>query len=129
MANTHFENQTQFSAEEPFFENPGQVPVGEVVVKERVPLLKRRKSMIALLSVVAVSSLLLLYGYAQYVTWQRRLGTPEEIMVPTPAPLAPSELSAQAQSLRAELKLADPVKQELLFPQIDLSLRLEERPR
>lgn len=126
-ASWELENQTQFTVEEPFMEDPLAPPVSNEAPKPKVPFLKRRKTIVGLLVLTLVISLGLLFGYAQYVAWQRRLSEPPVPVVPTAAPLQRSSLYEEAQALKGQLKLADPVKQELLFPQIDPELRLEEK--
>lgn len=129
MKQSNLENQTQFSVEEPFFEEPELIPGQKGMEKPHVPLLKRRKTILAILILTICASLGILFGYAQYVEWQKKLREPVPVVVPTPMQMTPSELSSEVQSLRLELKQADPVRQELLFPQIDLFLRMEEKPR
>lgn len=122
-------NQTQFSTEEPFFEDPNVIPEEPKAYKPPVPFFKRRKTIIGLTLVLVVLGLGLLFGYAYYVEWLRRIQEPPIVLEPTRPPVTFTELSQEAEALRLQLKTADPEERELIFPPIDMSLRMEEARR
>lgn len=120
-------NQTQFSLEEPFFqnsepvqpkmpENPQPVPVA--------PQSNMKRNLIAggvLFFVFFLFLVVLLLG--------RGKGT-IELPLPSSAPNQPgevTELQLQVENYQESLEGIDPTKQTLVFPPVNMKLRLEEK--
>ena len=120
-------NQTQFSAEEPFFEQPVALPQSEVVIREKVPFWRRRKTVIFLIITGTALLLLILFGMSVYIENRRRIHgeVPVEI-TPPPAPSV-NEYTKDVDNLRIELKAADPAEPPLQVPNVDYEIRLDER--
>lgn len=122
-------NQTQFSAEEPFFEQPIPLPQVDRPVKTTVPFFKRRKTIILLILVATLTLLFVLYVVNQIVERNRRLGTAPEIVVASPTPTPVDTLVLEVEQLRTQWKQADPSQVELQPPAIDPTIRLDQRER
>lgn len=118
-------NQTQFSAEEPFFEQPVSLPQETRVVKPVVPFFKRRKTIIALIIVASVILLFTLFIISIIVERNRRLGIGPEVTTATPTPAVSNSLVQEVEQLRLEWKAADPSQLELQPPAVDMMLRLD----
>lgn len=130
MAKSH--DQTQFSLEEPLFEQMGQMPVEEVVeeIKPKVPWYKRKKLVALVIGGTSLVALLLLFVVAQ-VIFQGRLPqliepdpVEEEVVDRTNHPLMKRIMAAER-----ELREADPTKRELGYPTLNYELTLDERRR
>ncbi len=122
-------NQTQFSTEEPFFENPSAIPEEPKEYKPPVPFFRRRKTIVGLTIGLILLGLGALLGYSEYVAWLRRIQESPVIAEPTRPPITYTELAQEAEVLRQQLKSADPEERELIFPPIDMQLRMEEVKR
>lgn len=125
----YLDNQTQFSTEEPFLEDPNRIPDEPKAYVPPVPFLKRRKTIIGITLVLVVIGLSILFGYARYVEWLRRIQEPPIVAEPARAPVTFTELAQEAEALNRELELADPEERSLVFPTIDAGIRMEARPR
>lgn len=116
---TNQDNQTQFSYEKPLFEAPPPLPVQPDVIS--IPWYKQPKYW--LLFGVAVVILLLvaltLLSRPQVSTQQ-----PTEEVMASPSPTAVGPLEARINQLRTDLQAADPSKQDLPFPPVDMKLQL-----
>mgnify|MGYP000922341031 CR=1 FL=1 len=122
-------NQTQFSAEEPFYEEPVALPQTERVIKPVVPFFKRRKTIIVLIVGATAVLLVALFVINMIIEQNRRLGDPADVTVAPPAPMTTNALVQEVEQLRTEWKAADPSKIELQLPAVDLSIRLDDRER
>lgn len=123
------ENQTQFSAEEPFFESPGSLPQEERVVAPKVPFFRRRKTIIFTILVATVLLLCILYFVNLIVERNRRLGEAPEVNITAPAAQADNQFVQDVEKLRAQLQSADPSQVELQPPALDLFIRLDQDER
>lgn len=123
------QNQTQFSAEQPFFEQPVPLPQEDHIVKPTVPFFRRRKTIILLITIATIVLLLILFIVNAIIERNKRLGTPPDVSVATPSPASNDPLVNEVLQLRDEWKAADPSQIELQPPAIDTELRLEPKPR
>lgn len=116
-------NQTQFSFEEPIFEKE-QVYIEETTPEQEEARRKKKKKLFKIIAVLAVVLILLATMILMIVN---RKGLPEIIFNPPPATMAPelTPLQLRIQDAREQLNLADPAKQDLSFPPIDLNIRLD----
>ncbi len=122
-------NQTQFSAEEPFYEEPVALPQTAQVIKPVVPFFKRRKTIIALIAGATALLLLALFIINMIIEQNRRLGDPADVSIAPPTPVTANVLVQEVEQLRTEWKAADPSKIELQLPAVDLSIRLDDSER
>jgi hypothetical protein len=129
MATLEQTNQTQFSAEQPFFESPVGLPQDEVVAKPVVPFFKRRKTILSIIAITTVVLLVVLFGVNYIIERNRRLHTPPEVSIATPTPEPTNSLVEAVEQLRLELKQADPTQQQLQVPALDMTIRLDEKSR
>jgi len=130
MAKSH--EQTQFSLEEPLFEQMGQMPPEEVVeeTKPKLPWYKQKKLVAFMIIGTSVVVLLVLFVVAQ-VIFQGRLPqlidldpVEEAVVDRSNHPLMRRILAAER-----ELREADPTKRELGYPTLNYELRLDEQRR
>lgn len=129
MAAIESTNQTQFSAEQPFFEQPIGLPQEERVVKPIVPFFKRRKTIILSITIVTVVLLFILFVINLIVERNRRLGIAPGISVATPSPIAANNLQLEVEQLKREWKAANPTQLELQPPALDYEIRLDPTVR
>lgn len=129
MADTGTHNQTQFSTEQPFFEQPVVPPTEERLVKPKVPFFKRRKTIVAAIILTTAMTLLLLFALNAYIEYRKRLGIGPAVIVPTPTPEAANQYVLEVEQLQKEWKAADPNQSELQPPAVDMSLRLDSTRR
>jgi hypothetical protein len=122
-------NQTQFSAEEPFFEQPVDLPQAEQVVKPKVPFFKRRKTIILIICAITLLLLFILFLVNLIVERNRRLGAAPDVVVATPTPAPIDSLVEQVEQLRMQWKAADPTQIELQPPAVDPTIRLDPAKR
>lgn len=122
-------NQTQFSAEEPFFEQPIALPQEERAVKPTVPFFKRRKTIIVLIACITVVLLIVLYVANLIIERNRRLGEPPDVTITPPAAEPDNQYLKEVEMLQAEWKEADPAQLELLPPAVDFTIRLDAPSR
>lgn len=119
-------NQTQFSFEEPIFEN-------QAVYSEEKPddeNLDKKKSKKKTIILVGIGIFIILITLLIFLT-RNGNGIIEDIIEP-PVQDVPKELSPlqlRIEDARELLNLADPTKQDLAFPPIDLNLRLDPKER
>lgn len=119
-------NQTQFSFEEPIFENQASYSE-EKPIDENLDKKKGKKKRLILLGIgifIVLLSLIILLA-------RNGNGMIEEIIEP-PMQEVPRELSPlqlRIEDARELLELADPSKQDLAFPPVDLNLRLDPKVR
>lgn len=118
-------DQTQFFMERPLDESPVDFTDPEVLKQNQK---KKRVLGLGIGAVVAV--LVLIIGLASYMQ------TPAEIIEVEPSPSPTPALSAartgllgKLDVLRENLEAADPTKSNLLFPGVDLDIRLEPAKR
>lgn len=120
-------NQTQFSFEEPFFEDV-TVPVDPKQAAAEAPSQKGSKK---LLIVIGLSGfLVLIFGVLVLVYFSRGKQIDEqqeEKLVEQTTTSNPFQ--ERITTAREELKDADPTKQDLSYPPIDMVLRLDPKPR
>lgn len=116
---TDQDNQTQFTFEEPLFEAPPSLP------KEPDAPLKAWYKRPQTLIILGVSTLGLLL-FALYVASRPQQQSGNEILnlQASPSPTALSPLEQRVNQLKTELQAADPSKQELPFPPVDMELEL-----
>lgn len=124
-------DQTKFATEEPLFEPIGSYPEPEYEEREvKPPLLKRRKVVVTLVAAVTVLVMLLLL-IVNVIIQRSKLVT-----VPEPSPTienkrvpATEPLLKRVEVAKLELKEADPTKNELVYPTLDYSIRLDPKSR
>lgn len=123
------DNQTQFSAEEPFFESPGSLPQEERVVAPKVPFFRRRKTVLFLILVVTLALMTILYAVNLIVERNRKLGEAPEVTITAPSTQADNQFVRDVEELKAQLKAADPSQVELQPPALDFTIRLDQPER
>jgi hypothetical protein len=118
-------NQTQFSFEEPIFEN--QAVYQEKLPTDEVKKSKNKNLLIIITSVAGVVVILL--GLFIAIGMKNGNGF---LVEPEPELIVPKELSPleqRIQDARDLLDIADPAKQDLAFPPVDLQIRLDPKVR
>lgn len=112
-------NQTEFSAVEPLFEKP---PIDPKTLEPK-PVSKSQKIIFFAIGGVVIFFILITI---LVVVMSRRQMLPDLLPEPTATPSAQLDpLRQQVNELRAELDAADPTKQELPFPPVNLDIFLE----
>lgn len=119
-------NQTQFSFEEPIFEN-------ETVYREDKPedLEQKPKSKKKLFIIIGVIGFIFIILLLVLVMAMRGRGSTQEVGEDT-NPVVAKELGPIQQRIedsRELLDIADPAKQDLAFPPVDLELRLDPKEK
>lgn len=119
-------NQTQFSFEEPIFEN-------ETVYREDKPedLEQKPKSKKKLFIIIGVIGFIFIILLLVLVMAMRGRGSTQEVDEDT-NPIVAKELGPIQQRIedsRELLDIADPAKQDLAFPPVDLELRLDPKEK
>lgn len=119
-------NQTQFSFEEPIFEN-------ETVYREDKPedLEQKPKSRKKLFIIIGVIGFIFIILLLVLVMAMRGRGSTQEVGEDT-NPVVAKELGPIQQRIedsRELLDIADPAKQDLAFPPVDLELRLDPKEK
>lgn len=119
-------NQTQFSFEEPIFEN-------ETVYREDKPedLEQKPKSRKKLFIIIGVIGFIFIILLLVLVMAMRGRGSTQEVDEDT-NPVVAKELGPIQQRIedsRELLDIADPAKQDLAFPPVDLELRLDPKEK
>lgn len=118
-------NQTQFSFEEPIFENEAtysEKPLAEVTDK---PKSKKK------LFIFVIVGFFIVVFFLVILLVRNGKPSPEELAA-EPASIPMKELGPlqqRIQDARDLLNLADPTKQDLTFPPVDLNIRLDPRER
>lgn len=118
-------NQTQFSYEEPYRETPTAHQSDDEVVKKPTSKLGKLLMIVGGIFAVLLMALVLL-GRRPAVTQQSPFQQP---VIVTPAPQETNPLADRVERLEKELQDADPVKQTLLFPPVELNIRLDPPTR
>jgi flagellar basal body-associated protein FliL len=116
-------DQTKFSLEEPIFENQA-VYYDEVTEEE---LLAKRKKKQKFIIIIAIMGILLIVLSLLLVRNGKGQIIPDE---ESPSIVVPTEMGPFHQRIkdaRELLNLADPTKQDLNFPPIDLQIRLDPK--
>jgi hypothetical protein len=114
-------NQTEFSSVEPLFEKP---PVDPATLVPKPAPKSHRVLMFVIGGVVVVVLLIIVL----VVLLSRRQMLPTLLPQPTPTPSTQLDpLRQEVVNLRTELEAADPTKQELPFPPVDLDIFLEQQ--
>lgn len=120
-------NQTQFSFEEPIFENTA-------IYKEDKPpenldkKAKNKKMLVIIIGVVSFIFILIFLVVAQSLTKKNIVQVePEEDIITVTKELSP--LQKRIDDARELLDLADPTKQDLAFPPVDMKIRLDSEKR
>lgn len=119
-------NQTQFSFEEPIFEN-------ETVYREDKPedLEQKPKSKKKLFIIIGIVGFIFIILLLVLVMAMRGKGTTQQVDEDTD-PVISKELGPIQQRIedsRELLDIADPAKQDLAFPPVDLELRLDPKEK
>lgn len=117
-------NQTQFSFEEPIFEDP-TIYQEEKPVVEEVPKKSRKK----LYLIIGIGAFALLLILILFILIRMRGGTQEDDPLRRD-PVAPEDLGPLEQRIEESRQLledADPTKQDLSYPPINFSLRLDPK--
>lgn len=119
-------NQTQFSFEEPIFEN-------ETVYREDKPedLEQKPKSKKKLFIIIGIVGFIFIILLLVLVMAMRSRGSTQEVGEDT-NPVVAKELGPIQQRIedsRELLDIADPAKQDLAFPPVDLELRLDPKEK
>lgn len=119
-------NQTQFSFEEPIFENPTEIPVEPKIDDGQS---KNKKKMIAIIGgffgLLCIILLVILTRPAQEIAPEVVEDLPQEVVaIDNTDPIFKG-----IQSLRAELSKQDPTKRDLSFPPVNLEIWLDPKPR
>lgn len=125
-------DQTQFSLEEPLFEGMVQIPPEPVEPTEEKPKIvwyKQRKLVIAAIIGVTIFVILLLFIINMIIVASRAPFVPDSEAVLTPTPAVSTELLDRIEATQEELKEADPNQQQLVFPAVDMEIRLDPEKR
>lgn len=127
---SEFGNQTEFALEEPLFSPAGTAaPEKEVVKKVSVVWWKKKPLVIGLIAGVTLFVIVLLLFINMLIEASKRPQVPEPIEASaTPAP-ATEPLVTRIESIETNLKSADPNQPQFAFPAVDLSIRIDEKPR
>lgn len=120
------DHQTEFGAEEPLFES-----VYQPVTEEEARAKKAARRKIVGVVGMGASLVLVLVGVMAWLFSGQRDTTNQVTETPMPTATATplSGWPARIQALKSELEAADPARQSLSFPQVDMELRLDELPR
>ena len=120
-------NQTQFSFEEPIFENKA-VYMDDKPPEDLDKEPKNKKKTFIIVGVVGFIIIILFLVIAQSMTKKNGiLEEPEEDVAVVTKELGP--LQKRIDDARELLDLADPTKQDLAFPPIDMKIRLDPKER
>jgi len=117
-------NQTQFSYEEPYRES-SRVVAGEA--EPATPKPNSKKKLIILVGIGIFLLFFVLILLAAMRPKQIEVGQFQQPVFATPVPVEVSPLLERVNRLEAELQDADPVKQSLVFPPVDMEIRLDPK--
>jgi len=122
-------DQTKFSVEQPLFEQIGALPEPEFVEQDvKPPLLKRRKVVIGLVIGITLLVLLILLLINTIINRSKLVAVPEASpTIEETRKVEVGPLLKRVEVVREELKEADPTKNELVFPTLDYSLRIDPK--
>lgn len=120
-------NQTQFAFEEPIYEDRNvEMPVEKPVENdptEKKEVKRKQKAFLAIvILLIFVSALIILITNGKETVEEAVVNDPEKIEEEL------SPLMIRIEKLRVELEEADPTKQDLVFPPVDMELRLDLDP-
>lgn len=120
-------NQTQFSFEEPIFENQA-VYMDDKPPEDLDKKPKSKKKTFIIAGVVGFLLIIVFLVIAQSMTKKNGVQEePEEDVIKVTKELGP--LQKRIDDARELLDLADPTKQDLAFPPIDMKIRLDPEER
>jgi hypothetical protein len=120
-------NQTQFSFEEPIFEDKA-VYIDEKSPKKITKPLKSKKKIIIIIGIIGFVLIMIFLVIAQSMTEKQVIVEDSELLdVAVVKELGP--LKKRIDDARQQLNLADPTKQDLSFPPIDMKIRLDPEKR
>lgn len=110
-------DQTKFASEEPLFENPELPSVP-------VPVTGKQKNLLLIGGVIAISVVSL--ALAGMLALSQRRVVPPQVVQASPSPTVVSpQLQSQLEKLSDELTAADPARPAIVFPQVDMDIRLD----
>lgn len=112
-------NQTQFTFEEPLFEAPPEVPTEPTAPQP--PWYKRPRNLILGGGAVFLLLIVSLTMLSRPVVQQQLTDLTAS---PTPTPAARGPYDQRLQELQTELQAADPTRQDLPFPPVNMELQL-----
>ncbi len=120
------QDQTKFTQEEPLFEQPDSP---ELVVGEAQKTTKSANRLILIGGGLLVVLMLLVIVVAALS--QRPAKTSQVVASPSPSPvvLDETELARRVTQLKSDLTSADPTKQDLIFPPVNMDIRLDKKVR
>lgn len=120
-------DQTRFSLEEPIFEN-------EVVIQDETPQKideqdAKRKKKVVILATIGGFVLLFIALIVVLLVMRGRNGVVEETTPETVIPIEQDTdpLEQRIDAARSLLREADPTRQDLSFPPVDLDIRLDPK--
>ncbi len=119
-------NQTQFSFEEPIFQD-AQVYVDETLPLEEKPNNKKKFLIIGI--GVFVFILILLVIVITLIKGKGKEVEPEALKREIEASKELDPIEERVEDARVLLDLADPTKQDLSFPPVDLKIRLDKKEK
>jgi hypothetical protein len=120
-------NQTQFSTEEPLFENASLPSSSQKIAPETSSPKKPNPLFFLVVGLLFFIIVLLLI-----VLLLPQKNLPKLMVQPTPSPVSTAkqtELQQRVNEINTDLKNADPTKVDLLFPPVDMSLNLDPPQR
>jgi hypothetical protein len=135
-------DQTKFAEEEPLFEprsggkelnvkmptpaETSDLAPGNSDSSAKTPI---KKSLFKKIILIAVGVIVFIVVLA-LIARQPQLGPSQEPTAsPSPSPVAVGALNQRVNQLKLDLKSADPTKQELVFPPVNLNLRLDKKTK
>lgn len=124
--NEQYENQTQFSFEEPMLE--GTQEIRSDSQEKTSPTGKKNRNIIIITLLVLFSTGLIIAGLSldRNETAVETISEVEEV----PITIAPDDpLALSIKQLQLELQEQDPARRDLSFPSINLEIRLDPKPR
>ena len=132
MSNRQFD-QTQFSLEEPLFQGPAPLPPEPEkppeAVTPRIPWYKQRRLVILAIAGVSILVLIILFIINMIVAASRVPIVSDPVSVIEKDPAVSSQLLQRIELTKEELTEADPNQQQLVFPSVDMQVRLDSAKR
>ncbi|MDA1079675.1 MAG: hypothetical protein O2840_03245 [bacterium] len=116
-------DQSRFAAEEPLFESTQRVQpdVATVELTETELAAKKKKKVLGYAGLTFGAAILLLLVVSSLLPKSAAPATPDPDPVVSPS-LDKTELQQRIESIRSDLRQADPSKQPLLFPPLNYKL-------